>query len=112
MEVPLNIMKLSRSILLGMIFFVSAAIAFSHKNFDLLSLILNDSDETEITGTPLIEASKTGHIDVVKDLIAKGADINEKTEEGWTALIAASHFGHLDGAVSRFRSLEGKCLRI
>ena len=32
-------------------------------------------------------ASSYGHLDTVKLLIEKGADINEKTNGGWTALI-------------------------
>ncbi len=39
-------------------------------------------------------ASLRGNVDVVKLLLAKGADINAKTKGGQTALMAASSGGH------------------
>jgi len=36
--------------------------------------------------TALMAASKGGHVDVVKMLLSKGADVNAITENGWTAL--------------------------
>lgn len=48
-------------------------------------------------GTALMLASTEGHLEIVKYLISKGADINAKSDKGWTALMAASgEKGHLD----------------
>eukprot|EP00934_Nitzschia_sp_Nitz4_P001023 Nitzschia sp. Nitz4//scaffold58_size112336//60326//62043//NITZ4_004037-RA/size112336-augustus-gene-0.8-mRNA-1//1//CDS//3329555001//1023//frame0 len=41
--------------------------------------------------TPLHEGARAGHVDVVKLLIEKGADLNDKTEGGGTALYWAKH---------------------
>jgi len=40
--------------------------------------------------TPLMISSREGDIKVVKELIAKGADVNAKDNAGYTALIFAS----------------------
>jgi len=42
--------------------------------------------------TALILASWNGHNEIVKSLLANGANINEKGEDGWTALISASQW--------------------
>jgi ankyrin repeat protein len=39
--------------------------------------------------TALILAAQNGHLEVLKLLIAKGADVNAKTKDGKTALILA-----------------------
>ena len=44
--------------------------------------------------TALILAAQEGHEDVVKYLLANGADVNHKTREGMTALYTASKRGH------------------
>jgi ankyrin repeat protein len=41
-------------------------------------------------------ASFRGHTDVVKALLAKGADVNAKSSDGETALIAASVGDHAE----------------
>jgi hypothetical protein len=46
--------------------------------------------------TPLIIASKRGHLDIVKKLLEKGADVNCKDANGKTPLIIASECGHLN----------------
>ncbi|MGO9568404.1 MAG: ankyrin repeat domain-containing protein [Desulfomonilaceae bacterium] len=44
--------------------------------------------------TALMEAAKTGHLDVVKLLLDEGADVNAKDNYGWTALKIAEEDGH------------------
>jgi ankyrin repeat protein len=46
--------------------------------------------------SPLIAASSEGHLDVVKLLIASGANVDCKDQDDTTALMAASARGHLD----------------
>eukprot|EP00919_Chromeraceae_sp_WS-2016_P034847 GHVR01082561.1.p1 GENE.GHVR01082561.1~~GHVR01082561.1.p1 ORF type:complete len:157 (+),score=8.70 GHVR01082561.1:855-1325(+) len=46
--------------------------------------------------TPLICASETGHVEVVRLLIDKGGDINAKDNFGSSPLIHASKGGHLN----------------
>jgi len=46
--------------------------------------------------TALIWASQEGHIEIVKSLLANGANINEKDKYGNTALIWASQEGHIE----------------
>jgi ankyrin repeat protein len=44
----------------------------------------------------LIDASKYGHIEIVKLLLEKGANINHKNCKNYTALIQASYNGHIE----------------
>ena len=46
--------------------------------------------------TDLIEATKVGHIENVRLLLAKGAKVNVKSKDGVTALMEASFVGHKD----------------
>ena len=46
--------------------------------------------------TPLMIACLTGHLEVVKYLVDKGADINAITTELWSPLFIASYNGHID----------------
>ena len=46
--------------------------------------------------TALGVAAKDGHLDVVKELIASGADINAPSRSVHTALYNAAQNGHLD----------------
>jgi len=48
--------------------------------------------------TPLICASRDGHIEVAKLLIEKEAEVNAKDTDGWTPLILALRFGHFEVA--------------
>jgi ankyrin repeat protein len=45
--------------------------------------------------TALHKASHSGHVQVVKELLDHGADIEAKANEGWTPLHAACYFGRL-----------------
>jgi ankyrin repeat protein len=47
-------------------------------------------------GTALVWASKQGHLQIIKLLLAKGADVNAKDESGLTALVEASGNGGLE----------------
>jgi ankyrin repeat protein len=44
----------------------------------------------------LLLAANNGHTDVVKVLLAKGADLKAKDELGETALMCAERCGHMD----------------
>ena len=41
-------------------------------------------------------ASQNGHLEIVKLLIEKGANINAQDDDDWTALMDASRKGHLE----------------
>ena len=57
---------------------------------------LNAASEDAIT--PLIAAASEGHVEIVKQLIAAGADVNAKDKDGTTSLMAASARGHAEAA--------------
>ncbi|MCB9782384.1 MAG: ankyrin repeat domain-containing protein [Candidatus Omnitrophica bacterium] len=44
--------------------------------------------------TPLHRAARFGHMDLVRMLVSKGADLNAKTPEGSTPWKAAAYNGH------------------
>eukprot|EP01059_Diplonema_ambulator_P033650 TRINITY_DN7143_c0_g1_i3.p1 TRINITY_DN7143_c0_g1~~TRINITY_DN7143_c0_g1_i3.p1 ORF type:complete len:106 (+),score=18.65 TRINITY_DN7143_c0_g1_i3:352-669(+) len=46
--------------------------------------------------TPLIRASREGHLDIVRFLLQHGAQIDAKDDEGCTPLDCARSAGHLD----------------
>jgi hypothetical protein len=53
-------------------------------------------------GTPLITiAARAGAVEVMRYLIAAGADVNARTPAGETSLMLAAYFGMDDGAASR-----------
>ena len=66
--------------------------------------------------TALMAASQNGYVEVVKELLNSGADINAKDNDGCTALMLASENGHLEvvnellnrGADIRARDNHGK----
>jgi ankyrin repeat protein len=65
-------------------------------------------NERQMGITALITACNRGHVDVVRILLEKGADVNAKDWEGWTALMAgAAGAAHDDN-----RNKEEKCLEI
>ena len=52
--------------------------------------------KTKDGGAALIGAAMKGHTEIVKDLLAKGADANTKVKSGDTALILAAFDGHTE----------------
>lgn len=68
-------------------------------SYQLLELVLVEGDEglqqTDRHGqTPLNVAARLGHAEVVKVLLAAGADVDHADCDGWTALRAAAWGGH------------------
>lgn len=49
-------------------------------------------------GTPLHTAARGGHLEVIKFLIANGADVNARRKDGESALSEAVFNGHIDAA--------------
>ena len=61
----------------------------------LLASRVADVNGTDVNGnTPLIEAARFGHDDVVSALLIARADVNVKNRAGKTALQLASEGGH------------------
>ncbi|XP_065185212.1 ankyrin repeat, SAM and basic leucine zipper domain-containing protein 1-like [Sycon ciliatum] len=62
-------------------------------------LISSDVDvskcDTNLT-SPLMYASRSGRLGVVRLLLQHGADVNSTDGDGWTALCFAAHAGHLE----------------
>ena len=56
----------------------------------VFDLFINNVDARRYT--PLIEASRGGHISIVRELIARGVDLNETDRFGATALIVAAGY--------------------
>ena len=55
-----------------------------------------DIDAPTLRGsTPLVVAAAHGMVDVLRALVAKGANVHAKTEAGLTALHAAAHKGQM-----------------
>ena len=48
---------------------------------------VNTRDEDEYT--PLHRAAYSGHLDIVRELVAQGADVHAVTVDGWTPLHSA-----------------------
>jgi len=44
----------------------------------------------------LISAAEEGNVQLVKEFLAKGADVNAKDNQGYTALMWAAYNGHVD----------------
>lgn len=55
-----------------------------------------DALATEHRQTPLMTAALHGHVDMMRLLVAAGADINRQTSSCSTALIVACHYGHVN----------------
>jgi len=50
-----------------------------------------------VLGTPaIVLAAAEGHLETVRTLIGRGADVNAEDSAGWTALHAATRNGHKD----------------
>jgi uncharacterized protein len=57
--------------------------------------------EVETGGfTPLLFAARSGHVDVVRALIAAGAPVDDAAADGTSALVIASHSGHAQAALA------------
>lgn len=57
---------------------------------------VNTRDKNAKECTPMMLAALKGHVDIVKMLIAKGADMEARNETGLTALMYAASNGHKD----------------
>ncbi|PGH13486.1 hypothetical protein AJ79_03616 [Helicocarpus griseus UAMH5409] len=71
---------------------------------NVVELLLDDGAEVDYTrdnakyGTPLQAASTFGYLQVVKQLLSRGADVNLVSGSHGTALNAAMSYGHVDVA--------------
>jgi ankyrin repeat protein len=64
---------------------------------ELLQLAHIDVNEVDDQGnTPLMLAAELGLIEMVRGLIASGAEVNKKNQAGWGALMLAGQKAHLD----------------
>ncbi|MCL1901932.1 MAG: ankyrin repeat domain-containing protein, partial [Firmicutes bacterium] len=63
-------------------------------SIDAVRVLLGAGAEIKNVDTGLIEASQTGHNNIVKILLKSGTDPNIKDSYGNTALILASQYGH------------------
>ena len=77
-----------------------AILSYSHS-----SNVEIDALATEHRQTPLMTAAAHGHVQIVRLLVAAGADINRQTSGCSTALIVACHYGHIDCV----HALLGQC---
>jgi len=55
--------------------------------------------------TPLIQAARLGHLEVVKIFVHHGADVNAASKKGWTSLMWSGEQGHVE--VVRFLLQSG-----
>ena len=46
--------------------------------------------------TPLIMATVNGHIEIVRTLLDRGADVSVKDADGWTAVMFAQEYRHAE----------------
>ena len=57
-------------------------------------------------------AADTDHLDIIRVLLDKGANVNARTDKGFTALIAAANKGHMatdhDGELVYLTRLQGE----
>jgi ankyrin repeat protein len=60
----------------------------------LISTVLLGCDKN----TELMKEAQRGDVAAMKQLIASGADVNERNRYGWTALMHAARSGHADAA--------------
>lgn len=70
--------------------------ASKNGHLDVVKATLVKGDVLNAKAPALIVASQNGHLDVVQALLAREADVNAKDKDGKTALIRASQEGHLD----------------
>ncbi|OQR99420.1 ankyrin-1-like, partial [Thraustotheca clavata] len=77
------------------------SLAARHGQVELVNLLLHCNDvqvnkESRDRSTPLHEAARNGHLDVMQALVSAGAELNAKNKDGWTPLHEAARNGHLD----------------
>ncbi len=65
------------------------------ENFDVEVKLYSGPCRSNTSDTPLMVAAEYGHIDIVEDLITRGADIDAKNNHGYTALMYAAKQGHM-----------------
>lgn len=67
------------------------------KRWDVIKVLLEHSANPNIEGDckkPLISATRSGHLDIVRILIGNQARVDAEDSEGWTALLHAAERGH------------------
>eukprot|EP01059_Diplonema_ambulator_P033649 TRINITY_DN7143_c0_g1_i11.p1 TRINITY_DN7143_c0_g1~~TRINITY_DN7143_c0_g1_i11.p1 ORF type:complete len:292 (+),score=37.35 TRINITY_DN7143_c0_g1_i11:85-960(+) len=76
-------------------------VAFSGDSLEAVKLLVEHGVPVDLKhegkgDTPLIRASREGHLDIVRFLLQHGAQIDAKDDEGCTPLDCARSAGHLD----------------
>jgi len=85
-----------------------AILSHSHSSHGKAVHVEVDALAMEHRQTPLMTAALHGNVDIVRLLVAAGADIDRQTSGCSTALIVACHYGHVDCV----HALLGRCFII
>ncbi len=67
-------------------------------------IVNNVSDACRETLMSLLYAAGQGHIDIIRQLIHRGVDVNQSGKNGTTALMLAAEYGQEDVVVALLRA--------